>query len=199
VDSPRHNPDLRVDVALVHYPVLNRRQETIGSALTNLDVHDIARAAKTYGVSTYWVVTPFAEQQRLAAEIIGHWTNGYGGEANPDRSHALSMITICSSVAEAVDGSTRNFGARPLVVATCARCRDKTLDYGAVRERVWAGDPVLVLLGTAWGLAPDVLTGADGVLPPLVGPAGPGAFNHLSVRSAAAIILDRLLAPRNER
>ena len=49
---------------------------------------------------------------------------------------------------------------------------------------------VLLLLGTAWGLAPEVLAMADGVLPPIRGVSG---FNHLSVRSAAAILFDRLL------
>ena len=49
---------------------------------------------------------------------------------------------------------------------------------------------VALLLGTAWGLAPEILAGADGVLPPINGVTG---FNHLSVRSAAAIFFDRLL------
>ena len=40
----------RLYLALVHYPVVNRRGEVIVSALINLDLHDIARAAKTFGV-----------------------------------------------------------------------------------------------------------------------------------------------------
>ena len=63
----------RLELALVHYPVLNRRGESIGSAITNLDLHDIARAARTYGVHRYWVITPFVEQQEMAQEIIDHW------------------------------------------------------------------------------------------------------------------------------
>ena len=61
---------LRVDVALVHYPVVSRIGETIGSAVTNLDLHDIARAGRTFGVTTYWVVTPFHEQQELAGQDL---------------------------------------------------------------------------------------------------------------------------------
>lgn len=184
------HPPVQIDVALIHYPVTNRNGEVIGSAVTNLDLHDIARAGKTYGVGTYWVVTPFGEQQDLAKQIVGHWTTGYGGTVNPDRSDALSIITICSKIEEAVAGATDKFGERPLVLATCARPMGKTYEYADIRAHVWRGAPLLLLFGTAWGLSPEALGLADGVLPPL---AGPSAFNHLSVRSAASIILDRLL------
>ena len=91
----------RLELALVHYPVLNRRGESIGSAITNLDLHDIARAARTFGVHRYWVITPFAEQQEMAREIIGHWRQGYGAQANPDRGEALSLVQVCGSLQEA--------------------------------------------------------------------------------------------------
>jgi hypothetical protein len=188
------SPGVQVDVALVHYPVNNRNGETIGSAVTNLDLHDIARAGKTYGVGTYWVITPFKEQQELAGQIVGHWTHGYGAGVNPDRCSALSIITVCASYAEALSGATEKFGEKPLVLATCAKVQDNTLEYAKIRERIWYGGPVLLLFGTAWGLSPEILATVDGVLPPLCGSTG---FNHLSVRSAASIILDRLLGVRD--
>jgi hypothetical protein len=181
---------LRIDVALVHYPVVNRNDETIGSAVTNLDLHDIARAGRTFGVGTYWVVTPFREQQELADQIVGHWTDGHGSRTNPDRSQALSIIRVCAGLDEVLAGATANYGVRPCVLATCARLQDNTIDYAVVRQRIWQGEPFLLILGTAWGLAPQVLAMADGVLPPIRGSC---EFNHLSVRSAAAIIFDRLL------
>jgi len=187
---------MQVDVALVHYPVINRNGETIGSAVTNLDLHDIARAGKTYGVGTYWVITPFKEQQELAGKIVGHWTHGYGGNVNPDRGNALSIITVCSSYVEVLAEATKKFGTKPLVLATCAKEQAATLGYAEIRTRIKQGTPVLLLFGTAWGLSPELLEVADGVLPPLCGPTG---FNHLSVRSAASIILDRLLGERNDR
>lgn len=186
---------MKVDVALVHHPVVNRIGETIGSAVTNLDLHDIARAGKTYGVSTYWVVTPFSEQQQLAGQIVGHWTDGYGGSVNPDRGSALSIISICATIEEAVAGAAEKFGEKPLVLATCARLQANTMGYAEIRERIRRDRPVLLMFGTAWGLCPEVLAMADGVLPPLCGASG---FNHLSVRSAASIILDRLLAAPDE-
>lgn len=186
---------IQVDVALVHYPVINRLGETIGSAVTNLDLHDIARAGKTYGVGTYWVVTPFQEQQELAGQIVGHWTQGYGASANPDRSAALAIVTVCASYADALAGATAKFGKRPLVLATCAKEQDNTLGYAEIRRRIWREEtPMLLLFGTAWGLSPELLAAVDGVLPPLCGATG---FNHLSVRSAASIVLDRLLGIRD--
>ncbi len=184
-------PELQIDIALVHYPVINRNGETIGSAVTNLDIHDIARAGKTYGIGTYWLVTPYEEQQELAGEIVGHWTKGYGGRANSDRGNALSIVRICADLEEVIRLASEKFSARPLVLSTCAKPQPDTIEYAEMRTRIWEGEPVLLLLGTAWGLAPELLTWSDATLPPL---CGKNPFNHLSVRSAASIIMDRLLS-----
>lgn len=37
-------------VALIHYPVMNKKGAPIGSALTTIDLHDIARASMTFEV-----------------------------------------------------------------------------------------------------------------------------------------------------
>ncbi|MCI5223343.1 MAG: RNA methyltransferase [Candidatus Electrothrix sp. AR4] len=185
--------DMRLDIALIHYPVVNRKKEIIGSAVTNLDLHDIARAGKTFGVDTYWVVTPYAQQRALTASIVGHWTDGYGGTVNPDRAGALSLIQISSDLHEVLAKMTEQDGRRPLVVATSAGRLTKSISYTELQSELHRATPVLLLLGTAWGLAPEVIDLVDATLPPI---NGPGAFNHLSVRSAASIILDRLLGKR---
>jgi hypothetical protein len=51
----------------------------------------------------------------------------------------------------------------------------------------------VLVFGTGWGLTEEVLGRADDLLEPIL---GTGAYNHLSVRSAAAIILDRLRGAR---
>ncbi len=183
---------VRLDVALIHYPVVNRNKEIIGSAVTNLDLHDIARAGKTFGVNTYWVVTPY-ERQR--ANIVGHWTEGYGGTVNSDRAEALSIIRIIGTLAQVIAEKTEQDGRRPLVVATSAVQLEKSISYAGLRHELKLETPVLLLLGTAWGLAPKVIEQVDATLPPI---DGPGAFNHLSVRSAASIILDRLRGDRED-
>jgi hypothetical protein len=53
--------------------------------------------------------------------------------------------------------------------------------------------PYLVLLGTGWGLTTEALAQADLILEPI---RGVSPYNHLSVRTAAAVILDRLRADR---
>lgn len=183
----------KIDVALVHYPVVNRGGEIIGSAVTNLDLHDIARAGRTYGVDTCWIITPYEDQRELCEQIVRHWTEGYGATVNQDRKEALGRLRICSSLDEAVAAATAKWGRRPRIFATCARPQQDTRNYADVRGMLGQDEPLLLLFGTAWGLAPEVLAGVDGTLPPL---KGPGDYNHLSVRSAVSIILDRLLAEK---
>lgn len=185
---------VHVDLALIHYPVYNKNQEVIGSAVTNLDIHDIARAGRTYGVENYYIVTPYPDQQKLTKEIVDHWQFGYGAEYNQDRREALSRVQICSDLAAlydlvAVDGN------RPLVLATSAREYEETWSFQQVREKISSGERLLLLFGTAWGLAREVIDDIDGMLPPI---SGVGDYNHLSVRTAAAIVLDRLLAERSD-
>ena len=176
-------------VALLHYPVYDRNRRTVVSAITNLDLHDIARAALTFGLSRYYVVTPSPEQQRLAAQIIGHWQEGYGATYNPKRKQALDLVTVKCSLDEAVRDFEQGQGASPLLVATGAAAF-ATTTYAGLREQLQErGTPHLLLFGTGWGLADEVMASADVILPPV---KGPGDYNHLSVRSAASIILDRL-------
>lgn len=179
-----------VILALIHYPVVNKNGEVIGSAVTNLDLHDIARAAKTFGVKEYHVVTPFEEQQELVKEIVGHWQEGYGAKYNPARKSALEIVRISESLDNTINDISERYGTRPKVVTTSAKVFDKTQSYEALRKEVDNGTPVLLLFGTAHGLAPEVMAEADAVLPPIYGNT---EYNHLSVRSAASIILDRLL------
>lgn len=182
---------LPLGIALVHHPVRNKRGETIGSAVTNLDLHDIARAARTYGVDRYFVTTPYTDQQSLVAEIIGHWRDGYGATYNPARKEALEIIRVVASLEEAVEAMQRRHGGqRPLVVATSAQEQGRSITFGDLRQEVAAGRPALLVFGTAHGLAPEIIDTVDAVLPPV---KGRSAYNHLSVRSAVAIILDRLL------
>lgn len=185
---------MKLDLALVHYPVCNKNQEVIGSAVTNLDIHDIARAGKTYGVRNFYIVTPFADQQKLVCEIIDHWRHGYGAQYNRDRQEAFSIIKVCPSLQDLYDDLVRQDGQRPLTLATSARpSHEKLLGYGALRQKLADGEHCLILFGTGWGLAPELMSSVDAVLPPV---GGFLAYNHLSVRSACAIILDRLLGER---
>ncbi len=187
--------DFHLDIALIHYPVVNRNNEIIASAVTNLDLHDIARAGRTFGVGTYWVVTPDVQQQELAGQIVDHWTTGYGGSVNRDRAEALSLIRICDNLDQVIVAMHESSGRKPMVIATSADRQDNSITCGEVQRELMQGTPVLLVFGTAWGLAPEVMQSVDATLPAI---NGPGVFNHLSVRSAAAIILDRLSGNRED-
>ena len=177
-------------VALIHYPVINKNADIITSAITNLDLHDISRAAKTYGVKRYYVVTPLADQITLAKRIISHWTNGAGAAYNPMRRSALELIRIKESLDEVADHIYGIEGKHPRTIATCARKQSAAISYEKLRSLIKDEKPYLLVFGTAWGLAEETINSADYVLEHV---AGVTAYNHLSVRSAAAIILDRML------
>lgn len=177
-------------VALIHYPVINKSGDIITSAITNLDIHDIARAAKTYGVKRFYVVTPLADQIALAKRIIAHWTNGAGAAYNPIRRAALELIRIKESLAEVADHICGLDNTSPKMVATCAKKHRTAISYGKLRSLIRNEKPHLLVFGTAWGLAEETIKQADYTLEPVTGQS---SYNHLSVRSAAAIILDRLL------
>jgi len=183
-----------LDIALVHHPVVNRDGEAIASAVTNLDLHDIARAAKTYGVVRYYVVTPLEDQQKLAQKIVGHWTQGRGGRVNPDRKEALELIRVVDSVEQAIDRIEKRCGRPPKTIATCAAGRPYSIGYSRLRAMLDKGTPCLLLFGTAWGLSNAFIEGVDCVLDPV---RGRTPYNHLSVRSAVSIVLDRLVGERD--
>lgn len=176
-------------LALIHHPVLNKNGEVIASAVTNLDLHDIGRAAKTYAVGSFWVVTPLTDQAILVRRILDHWIQGPGAAYNPQRRLALETVRVRSSLQEVIRDIAADCGRAPKLVATSAKMGDECIGFDRLREGLDAGHPHLLLLGTAWGLSEELLRTTDARLAPI---RGAGQYNHLSVRSAASIILDRL-------
>ncbi|MEX1369145.1 MAG: RNA methyltransferase [Nannocystaceae bacterium] len=179
----------RLTVALLHQPVLNRLGEEIVSTVDHFDVMDASRLALTYPVWRLYVVNRVPAQRALVERLIRH------GDAQAERDEARGTFTktrwapdLDAVIAEHED----ELGVRPTVVATSARASDRDLPLSEVRGRLHAGEPMVLLVGKAWGLAPRILDEADLRLAPI--DAGTG-FNHLSVRSAIAILIDRLLAP----
>ncbi len=135
------------------------------------------------------MVTPLEDQQILAERIVSHWTRGAGGAYNPKRREALMQIRIGATLEEAIQAVGRQEGHRPRTVATCARPHDRAIDFERLRQDMQNDYPYVLLMGTAWGLAPEIIDGADHILAPIGDHA---TYNHLSVRCAAAIIMDRL-------
>ncbi|MBU1712493.1 MAG: RNA methyltransferase [Proteobacteria bacterium] len=177
-------------MALVHYPVVNKSGNVIASAVTNLDLHDMARAAKTYGVKQLYVVTPLADQKELAQEIISHWTSGAGSTFNPKRRQALELITIKDSIEDVLQEIFSVEKSYPKTVVTSAKDSSGCTSFAEFHELLEEANPYLLIFGTGWGLAEEIIVQSDYLLEPIKGNTD---YNHLSVRSACSIILDRLI------
>jgi len=179
-----------VYIALLHHPVVDRHNKIITSSVTNLDLHDIARSCCTFGVKKYFVVHPSEDEQALNRRIVHHWDSGYGKLAHPTRSPALDLLELVHEFSEVEARVKELSGKDPVKIATSARVTESTFQMTDLKEKL--GDrPLLLLFGTAYGLAPSWNDHIDGYLGPI---NGPGEYNHLSVRSAVAIYLDRIAA-----
>jgi len=181
--------------ALLHGDVLigpsERKKGT--TSVTSVDIHDIARSSATYGLEGFFIVTPLLDQQKIVMTLLNFWQTGVGVDYNPVRHEALKKVQVKSTIDQAIEAIEKREGSRPLLIATSARGVEHP---GAItyqdQDKVWAaGRPVLFLFGTGQGIDPDLIARCDFILPPI---EGFSAFNHLSVRSAAGIILDRWLS-----
>lgn len=181
-----------VHICLLHYPVVNRSGEVVATAVTNLDIHDNARSARTFGITSYHVITPLDAQIELISRIVAHWQDGYGATRIPTRALAMNLIQISRTLDDAVTTIVGDRDVTPVLVSTCARDLGQEYTYRQLRERIKDNPdvPYVLLFGTGYGLADEVLQRSDVLLEPIGSPAD---WNHLSVRSAVAITLDRLL------
>lgn len=184
-------------IGLLHFPMRNRRGEIVSTAMTSVDVHDIARTARTYNVARYFVITPLPSQQRIAWRIRGFWTEGERADEASHRGEALEFVTVAESLEETLEWIETAEGEPPFLLATSARLHSRRLisfqeTKTTLRE---AKRPVYILFGTGWGMADELIETCDAILPPI---RGDRSFNHLSVRAAVAIILDRVVGENEE-
>ncbi len=163
--------------------------------MTNLDVHDIARSARTYGLKGYFVVNPIDAQHPVVQRIIDHWCSGAGTRRFPERGEAIALVRLSHSIDGAIAEIEAEEGETPRLVVTSAKAGPGRSNYADEAARIHAdARPTLLLFGTGHGLSDRVLQRADAFLEPI---EGPSEFNHLSVRAAVAITLDRLFARKS--
>jgi len=181
-------------LALLHHPVYDKNGAIVTTAVTNMDVHDFGRLARTYGVRAFYVATPVLALRRLVERIMRHWDSGPGAAYNHTRKEALALARLAHDLDAVVADIEREQGVMPRLVATSAREGGRRLSFPDLRRRLREESrPELLVFGTGWGLTAEVVERADDLLEPIRSTDG---WNHLSVRSAAAIILDRLRADR---
>jgi len=179
-------------VGLFHFPMRNREGEIVATSTTSMDIHDIARTARTYDVSRYFLVTPVPSQREISWRVRGFWTEGERIAEKSRRGEAMEYVVVAEDLEETLAWIERADGEQPLLIATSARPSETPrIPYASVRERLSGGTkPVYILFGTGWGMADELIDACDAMLPPIRAGAG---FNHLSVRAAVAITLDRIL------
>ena len=183
---------MSVSIALVHYPVKDKSGKVAATSITNFDIHDLARAAKTYDVARFYIVNPMSSQKEFARRIIRHWRDGFGSLYNPSRGIALEIAKVIDDLGDVIDDMEEILGdSPPVFVGTSAKRLPHTITFEALRQRIHQGkEHFCLVFGTGWGLHPSLMQELDLILEPI---PGVGKYNHLSVRSAVAIILDRLL------
>ncbi len=177
-------------LALVHYPVYNKNHEVVSTSVTNFDIHDISRTCRTYDIKEYHIVVPVEAQKQLTERIIGYWQEGVGGNHNKDREEAFFNTRVYESIQKSIEEIEKLEGKRPLIITTSAKIYPNTVTYKELGEKITGDDrPYLLLFGTGWGLTEEIMDMSDYILEPI---RGNTKYNHLSVRSAVSIILDRL-------
>jgi tRNA (guanine37-N1)-methyltransferase len=180
-------------IVLMHSDVYVGSERQLGTtSVTSLDIHDIARSAKTFGFKNFFLVTPLQDQQMIVKTLLGFWQEGDGVEYNHSRHTAVSQVRLMSNLNEVISAITEKEGKPPLLVATSAR---EVSDVPHItfndQEQVWQEKrPVLFIFGTGQGLSDQLVRSCNYLLTPI---HGFSLFNHLSVRSAVAIALDRWL------
>ncbi len=136
-----------------------------------------------------YVAHPVKELRDFAQSVRDRWLEGHGRQFDSLRREALERVEIVSDLDEAIASIRGLYGTSPVLVHTSARTQGG-VTYAALRQELESdGPPYLIMFGTGFGLAPSVAERADLILAPIL---GVGDYNHLSVRAAASIVLDRL-------
>jgi tRNA (guanine37-N1)-methyltransferase len=179
-------------VALMHTDV-NLKGGTVGNtSVASLDIHDTARACTTYGIKTFFIVTPLLDQQEIIKTFLGFWGSDQGKKYNESRSKAVSSVKLVSTFDDLVAAIETEEGITPLIITTSARqsSLNQVIDYNS-QAHVWNHKkPILFVFGTGQGLSDKILSKSNYHLLPIQGLT---TYNHLSVRSAVSIVLDRWL------
>ena len=178
-------------IALLHYPVYNKEGKVVTTAIANMDIHDIARLAKTYGLRGFYMINPISAQRAFAQEIIDHWREGYGATFNHSRRDAFELVSLKVSLNEVITEIETLSGQVPKTIVTSANFNEECLSFTSLGKMLKSNNlPYLLIFGTGSGIADEVIKSADYRLEAI---KGDGDYNHLAVRSAVAIILDRVI------
>ncbi|MDD3051077.1 MAG: RNA methyltransferase [Candidatus Cloacimonetes bacterium] len=179
-------------VGLVHYPVYNKHFEIVTTSITNLDIHDIARSCITFGVKGYYLINRLSSQESLLSRVQDFWKTEIAQNYNSDRVEAFSVVRYARYIEDVLEDLKSQELTCPLLISTTAVEMEGQKTFLETKEIIQnSSRPVLLIFGTGNGLTEEIHRMSDIVLKPI---KGYDNYNHLSVRSAVAIILDRLIS-----
>jgi hypothetical protein len=177
-------------IGLVHHPIFDRNKNIVATTVTHFDVHDIARVCRSYGVVKYHIIHPSESQLMFVARLKEHWSSRAGKEFNPLRAEAMKIIAVAKSIDEI--NQSEGFDK---IYSTSAKNHTQfpSITFSEVQAEIKNSSlkKILILFGTGSGLVPTVFEQCHALIEPIVGFEG-SDFRHLSVRSAVAIVLDRI-------
>jgi hypothetical protein len=107
------------------------------------------------------------------------------------RAEALKKVVIKAGM----DDMVAHIQGDPIIVGTSSKERPgKSISYQEIQALIEKeARPLLLLFGTGWGLSSEVVDQCEKMLMPI---RGKGDYNHLSLRVALGIILDRIFGAR---
>jgi len=115
----------------------------VTTAVTNIDIHDLARAARTFDVRATFIVTPIEQQRSLVGRILGHWESGEGASHNPIRARAFERLRV----AEDIDAEALTLLVVNKLRGTLNVCAVKAPGFGD-RRKAMMGDIATLTGGT---------------------------------------------------
>ncbi len=181
-----------VFIALLHYPALDKHGRIIITSFATMDLHDIARPARAYEINTYYIVQPVDGQRSVIKKQLDYWLSEEGLRTNPTRNEVVKLVKLLYTFDEVIEDIINTRGRRPIIIGTDARDYPNKVSYDFLRSEIKKRDrDFLIVFGTGYGIPPDLMKTFDYILEPVY---GAGNWNHLSVRNAVAIILDRLFS-----
>ncbi len=183
------NESKNLYIALVHHPVYDKERRIISTSITNYDLHDLSRLARTYSLGGFYLITPHQKQIELMEKIKKHWIEGKGKILHPNRGEALKLSVFVHSIEEMIEDLETRYREKIITVGTTARENYKYVPPERIRKMLMEQKKVVIIFGTGYGLTDETLKSLDDIIEPI---RGVGEFNHLSVRSAASIIIDRI-------
>lgn len=177
---------------IMYDQVLTKDENVTTTSIKSLDIHDIARACKTYGIEKLFIVTPLKDQKSIAKEFLKFWLETDGRVYNESRYKAVKNVVVVDSFSQVTEFiSNQNDSLNPIILTTSAKRNTKKSITFNDQSKIWAHKkPVVIVFGTGSGLNEQMIEKSDYLFVPIDGMSG---YNHLSVRSAAAIVFDRWL------